>query len=223
MNDNISYYKSKIESLSDDIELMAHIASHDIKDPLRQALSDLEENQDIHSAKESITKVIEIITLLREYSHLLKFNETLSKVDCNEVLSESLDELSAYIKEHKATITNDKLPEVNAFKPHLKIVFLSLIKNSVCYNDNNEPKLHISCKKEGQFWLFKFSDNGIGIEHFYRKYVFALFQKLDEEHGNTGYGAGLAFCKKIIENHNGKIWFESDGSSGTDFYFTIPL
>ncbi|PIR39880.1 MAG: hypothetical protein COV35_00220 [Alphaproteobacteria bacterium CG11_big_fil_rev_8_21_14_0_20_39_49] len=223
MNDNISYYKSKIESLSDDIELMAHIASHDIKDPLRQALSDLEEKQDIQSAKESITKVIEMITLLREYSHLLKFNNTLSKVDCNEVLRESLDELSLYVKEHNATITNDKLPEIKAFKPHLKIVFSSLIKNSVCYNDSNEPKLHISCKKQGKFQQFKFCDNGIGIEHFYRKYVFALFQKLDEEHGKSGYGTGLAFCKKIIENHNGKIWFESDGSSGTDFYFIIPL
>ena len=223
MSDKISYYKTKIKSLSDDIELMAHIASHDIKDPLRQALADLEENQDIQSAKESIIMVIEMISLLREYSLLLKFKDSLSEVDSNNVLKNSIDELSEYIKSHNANISFDELPIIKAYEPHLKIVFSSLIRNAVCFNDNKEPKLHISCIKDKKLWQFKFSDNGIGIEHFYKRYVFALFQKLDEEHKSSGYGTGLAFCKKIIENHNGDIWFKSKDGKGTDFFFTIPI
>ena len=223
MADKIAYYKSKIESLSDDIELMAHIASHDIKDPLRQALADLEDNNDVQSAKNSITTVIDMITLLREYSVLLKFKDNLSDVDCNKILKCSIDELSDYIKKRNAKISFDELPVIKAFEPHIALIFSSLIRNAVCFNDSKEPKLHISCKKDKKFWQFKFSDNGIGIEHFYKKYVFALFQKLDEEHEGSSYGTGLAFCKKIIENHNGEIWFESQDGKGTDFYFTIPV
>jgi chemotaxis family two-component system sensor kinase Cph1 len=222
MNDDISNYKKQIDSLKEDIELIAHIASHDIKDPLSQALENLDEAKDIETTKDLISDVIKMISILRDYSHLIKFKDDICDVDCNNVLQTALDDLSNYIEKKNVKITYDKLPKVKAFKPHMNLVFSEIIKNAILFNKSQNPKIHISYEDKENVWQFKFSDNGIGIEHFYKKYVFALFQRLEENNESQSFGAGLAFCKKIIENHGGEIWFESDGKNGTDFYFTLP-
>ena len=96
------------------------------------------------------------------------------------------------------------------------------------------PEIKISCKKviafeedlipkntKDKFYKITFEDNGIGFEQEYAEKIFILFNRLHNKNEYAGTGIGLAICKKIVENHGGRIWVESEEGNGSTFYFTL--
>ena len=83
------------------------------------------------------------------------------------------------------------------------------------------PRIAISATGNNDGWQFAFKDNGIGIEEKNKERIFIMFQRLHTRNEYEGSGIGLAFCKKIVELHGGKIWIESKYGEGSTFYFTI--
>jgi light-regulated signal transduction histidine kinase (bacteriophytochrome) len=98
----------------------------------------------------------------------------------------------------------------------------NLISNALKYQKPFEKsRIEITCTETTTHWQFAIADNGIGIDpQFYEK-IFVVFQRLHNKDEYSGTGIGLAICKKIIENHRGKIWVESVADKGSTFYFTI--
>ena len=82
-------------------------------------------------------------------------------------------------------------------------------------------RIHISSRREDSNWVFSVQDNGPGIEPAFRERIFGVFKRL---HGKEypGNGLGLAFCKKAVEWHGGRIWMESSPGQGSTFYFALP-
>jgi len=80
----------------------------------------------------------------------------------------------------------------------------------------------VSARRENDAWVISVQDNGIGIDPKHGDRLFLMFQRLHSQEEYEGTGIGLAIVKKIVENHNGKIWFESEPGKGSTFYFTLP-
>jgi signal transduction histidine kinase len=224
-----------IESNSQ-LENFAYIASHDLKAPIRTIVSfsqllqrNLKNTIDDNS-KEYLDFVIsasknmkQLIEDLLEYSRIdsVKLNPEI--VNINDLLFMIQYELKSTIEEKKPIIILNNIPEaIAADYTKLKQVFQNLITNAIKFHKKDEfPKIEISCKDENEFWKFTVKDSGIGIKPAYFERIFVLFQKLHTNKEYEGTGLGLAICKKIIEQHQGQIWIESEVNVGTTFHFTI--
>jgi light-regulated signal transduction histidine kinase (bacteriophytochrome) len=116
----------------------------------------------------------------------------------------------------------DALPSIPADAGLLGQVFQNLIANAIKFHGDRTPQIRISAREQGSEWIFSVSDNGIGIEGRHADRIFRIFERLHESTQYSGSGIGLAICKKIVERHGGRIWFESEPGEGTVFHFTIP-
>ena len=74
----------------------------------------------------------------------------------------------------------------------------------------------------GEEWVIGVHDNGIGFDPQYAARIFEMFERLHGVGTYPGSGIGLALCKRIIEEHGGRIWAESKPGAGSSFYFTLP-
>ena len=88
---------------------------------------------------------------------------------------------------------------------------------------DSNPKVKIAAVKEEENWVFSITDNGIGIAEEDKHKVFVIFKRLNNRNEYQGTGIGLSHCKKIIEQHHGKIWVESKFNQGSTFKWTLPL
>ena len=103
---------------------------------------------------------------------------------------------------------------------------MNLVNNSIKYigENNVSPQIRIGYREDKNADLFFVRDNGIGINRQFHEKIFMLFQRgaQDPNSEEEGSGIGLAIVKKIIENHNGKIWVESQPGNGSTFYLSFP-
>ena len=124
------------------------------------------------------------------------------------------------IVERGAAVTSDPLPSVMGDFEVLTKVLRHLIRNAIEYCDAASPRVHVSSRQVDFAWVFSVQDNGQGIDPALQKRIFEPFKRL---HGKEypGNGLGLAFCKKAIEWHGGRIWLESVPGTGSTFYFSL--
>ena len=217
-----------------ELEQFAYIASHDLQEPLRtisnyiglldekyKEKSDEETNEFSGYIVEASTRMKTLISDLLEYSRV-GTNSAISEIDCNKLLQEVLKDLNLDIQESGAKINSEKLPVINGYV-YLKSLFQNLLSNAIKFRKNDiHPIINITVQDKNTEWLFGIKDNGIGIEKNYYDRIFVIFQRLHTRVEYPGTGMGLAYCKKIVELHKGKIWVESEFGKGSTFYFTIP-
>jgi two-component system, chemotaxis family, sensor kinase Cph1 len=125
--------------------------------------------------------------------------------------------------ESGAVVTHRGLPTVVGQASQLGQVFQNLIANAIKFHGQAAPQVVVSAGRDDHEWLFSVQDNGIGIEPACTERIFAPFQRLNAREEYSGTGMGLALCKKIIEQHGGRIWAEAKPSQGTRILFTLPV
>ncbi len=103
----------------------------------------------------------------------------------------------------------------------LRLAFVNLLSNAIKFKNDKTPEIKITVRENNGEYLFAVKDNGIGIQKEYEGKIFTIFQRLNFKEQYPGTGIGLVICKKIVEKHGGKIWFESEFGKGTTFYFTL--
>jgi light-regulated signal transduction histidine kinase (bacteriophytochrome) len=120
-------------------------------------------------------------------------------------------------------VAYDSLPIIYSNEYQMVQLFQNLIGNSIKFHGNEDPKVHISVKKEDNEYVFAVGDNGIGMEKQHLERIFTIFQRLHRRQQYNGSGVGLAISQRIIQEHGGKIWAISNPGRGSTFYFTIPI
>lgn len=228
----------ELRKSNQELEQFAYIASHDLKEPLRGINNyvtfifedygkDLnEELKEKLLTIQKLTKRLEdFINSLLYYSRVGTVGLNLEDINLNSLLQEVLDTLKITLEEKNVKIIKtDTLPNVKCDRVRVAEIFSNLITNAIKYNRSENIMIEIGCKKEtnAKVPVFFVKDNGIGIEDRHFDTVFTIFKRLHgrEKYGG-GTGAGLTIIKKIVEQHNGKIWLESKPNEGSTFYFTL--
>jgi len=104
----------------------------------------------------------------------------------------------------------------------LTTVFQNLLGNSLKFRGEDPPQVRVDAERDGDRWLLRFADNGIGIEHEYAERIFVIFQRLHARNTYPGTGIGLSMCRKIVEHHGGTMWLEQRSGPGTVFVVALP-
>jgi light-regulated signal transduction histidine kinase (bacteriophytochrome) len=162
-----------------------------------------------------------LINDLLTYSRVGSRGGARTPVDMKQALDDAVGNLSAAIEENRAVIRSDPLPTIAADPSQMVQLLQNLVGNAIKFHGPRAPDIHIGARREKDAWVFSVRDNGIGIEPKYHDRIFLIFQRLHSRLEYPGTGIGLAVCKKIVERHSGRIWFESQPGEGTTFFFTI--
>lgn len=109
-------------------------------------------------------------------------------------------------------------------KKRVREIFINLIQNSADFVADQDGRIEIGAKDDGEFIQFHVTDNGIGIPKDKQEKLFAKYFQVETSQARRygGTGLGLSICKELTEGMNGKIWLESEEGEGTTFFFTIP-
>jgi signal transduction histidine kinase len=217
-----------------DLEQFAYVASHDLQEPLRmvaaytQLLAEryagkLDENADkyIRYALEGALRMQTLVTDLLTFSRVGR-NRKSTPLAGDAVVREALDNLQAALLESGAVVHYEALPTVRGDHTQLVQLFQNLIGNAIKFRGEKTPVITVSANRSAAEWEFSVSDNGIGIAAEHAEAIFVIFQRLHTRAEYPGNGVGLAICKKIVEQHGGRISVESKAGEGASFKFMLP-
>jgi signal transduction histidine kinase len=231
---------SRLQYEEDIKELISNI-SHDLKTPLT-AIKGYSEGlldgvADTPQKQEKYLKTI--FTKANDMSILVDELAFYAKIDCNTIpysfkeinLREYFDDciedlgLDLEVKNIEIQYMNDIDPsvEVVADAEQLKRVINNIIGNAVKYIDKPKGIIQIRIHDIGKYVQVEMEDNGVGIPKADISFIFDRFYRADASRNSRkgGSGLGLAISKKIIEDHSGKIWAESEPGVGTTIIFTL--
>ena len=164
--------------------------------------------------------VSDLLALSRTGQVVSAFREVDSAEVVNKVASALEDRL---MKKDVRLVVAENLPVVWCDPERMFQVFENLLVNAIKYSDDaRQPRIEIGYEDWDQFHQFHVKDNGIGIEPQFHRKIFDMFHRLKQKEGEDGTGLGLSIVERIVQNHGGKVWVESDKGKGTTFCFTLP-
>jgi signal transduction histidine kinase len=244
--------EQKIEELNKsnrELEEFAYVASHDMQEPLRkistfgQRLKTqfgdvLNEDGTMYLSRMLIAtdNMRNLIDNLLEFSKVSRSKHPHEKVDLSTVLQSVIDDLDLRIDETNTTVTVGDLPEIEAISSQMGQLFFNLLQNAIKFRkkDTNlaihikqrpltgQEKNKYQLPSQNEHYLISVADNGIGFEQQYAERIFQLFQRLEGKSEYPGTGIGLSICRKIVTNHKGLIFAESEPGVGTTFSVILP-
>ena len=223
-----------IRRANDNLHEFAHVASHDLQEPLRsvaafsellrrkyQGRLDKQADEYIDFINSGATRMQNLIRALLEYSRAtVSGADPVQPVDSAAALRIALDNLNTAIQTSGSSIQALDLPTVAAHEIAVVQLFQNLISNAIKYS-KRRPLIQISAQRDEAFWRFAVADNGIGIDPDDQERIFHIFKRA---HGDEypGSGIGLAICTRIVERYGGRIWVEGAPGQGSTFFFSLP-
>lgn len=241
--------REELEISNRELEQFAHVASHDMKEPIRKVRlfaarlkqENFEELSDqaqsfVNKIQVSAERLMNMVDGILSYSSAGAEMPQMERVDLNKIIEDIRTDLELLIEQKNAVIKSRNLPEITGVPFLLHQLFYNLIINSLKFSKPEvAPLIEITCGKTGvQQMVSKplnnnnlveiiVKDNGIGFPNEYSGTIFEKFLRLHSKTKYEGTGLGLALCKKIVELHGGTISATGELNKGATFRIVFPL
>jgi len=234
LNVELEQKAQQLKLSNNELETFCYSVSHDLRAPLRTIegfAQLLEENQRssldadalryLNTIRRSSRQMSQLIDDLLAYSKMGRQTITTEKLDMN-LLAARATEIAAFGRNPRPEIIIDDLPNAIGDETMISSVWLNLIDNAIKYSaKNSTPRVHISAHSDGHTVTYRVQDNGVGFDMEQYDKLFDVFQRLHSEREFSGTGLGLAIVDRIINRHGGRVWAEGKPQQGAVFYFTL--
>ena len=239
----------ELDRSNKELEEFAYIASHDLQEPLRKITSfserlkeklpsNLEPDVQLYLNRmlAATDNMRTLIDNLLEFSRTSRISEPFVKTDLNNIISEVTADLELKIEETSTHIKSETLPVIDAIPMQMRQLFTNLFTNAIKFKgEDATPIIEIKCaelseeekeanhlRQNSKYYKITVKDYGIGFDQEFSLKIFQIFQRLHGKAEYPGSGIGLAICKKIVENHSGRIFAESEPGKGAEFITILP-
>ena len=239
----------ELKKSNSELQQFAYVASHDLQEPLRKImifsdrLTTGEESPEmrrgyIEKIADSAQRMSQLIHDLLDFSRATRTVDRFTSTNLSAILQSVLANFDLQIKEKNAIVVTGELPVIDAIPLQMEQLFHNLVSNALKFSkEKTQPVIKVSSRRlhrdeiggiEGLDRLAEYveivvEDNGIGFSNEYAEQIFVLFQRLNARHEYPGTGIGLALCKKIVENHGGRIFASSIELVHTEFRVVLPV
>ncbi|KUJ61435.1 hypothetical protein AR687_13450 [Flavobacteriaceae bacterium CRH] len=232
---------TELKRSNEDLQQFAHVASHDLKEPVRKIKTFTSRLEDHLHGKldESAARFIDRIhvatdrmfTMIDGVLSYSTINEGMQKpelVNLNDVIKNIETDLEVALQKNNGIISFTNLPTLEGAPVLLYQLFYNLINNSIKFAKTDvPPQITITSEtdhdQKTNFTRITLADNGIGFEPDYADRIFETFTRLNPKDKYEGTGLGLSLCKKIVERHGGTILAKGKPSEGSTFIINLPL
>jgi signal transduction histidine kinase len=235
VQEELAHKMEELARSNRDLEQFAYVASHDLQEPLRMVAAytqllaeryrgklDDEADKYMGYAVEGALRMQALVHDLLMFSRVGRNGIVRKNLDSNQAVREALQNLAVSLQEAGGVAKQETLPVVHSDSTQLLQLFQNLIGNAIKFRGKEPLVVTVSAQRKDKEWEFAVADNGIGIAAEHKDVIFSIFQRLHTRAEYPGNGVGLAICKKIVEQHGGRIWVDSEPGKGSTFRFTLP-
>jgi signal transduction histidine kinase len=243
LNDQINHQNHHLENALSDLKLnnqekdrILRTVAHDLRNPIGGIASltsvmteenySEEQKELLNIIRETSFNSIELINEILEATESASAVLNKEAVEINSLLNNSVELMRFKAAEKQQIINLASLSsplELCISREKIWRVISNLISNAIKFSPEESAILVMALELENEIQV-SVKDHGIGIPDKLKSQVFNMFTdaKRPGTSGEKSFGLGLSICRQIIEDHNGRIWFESDTENGTSFNFTLP-
>ncbi len=220
INNMTHEFKTPIATINLALDAIKNPQVIDDKEKVARYLSMIkEENKRMHAQVENVLRISKL-----EKNEL---NISKDRVDLHDLIQEAVDHVELIVEDRNGYIKtnlNAEYSTVLANDSHFTNVIINILDNAVKYSPE-EPKINIVTENIGNSIILKISDQGSGMSKAAQKRVFEKFYRehTGDIHNVKGHGLGLAYVKRIVEDHHGHISVESEKGKGSTFIIKLPL
>lgn len=251
LEEQVKERTEELERSNADLQQFAHVASHDLQEPLRKIKtfshqlqveneSLLPEKGKIYLQKIQIAahRMSKMIEGVLNYSMAGTSDQPFEKIDLNDMVAGITSDLELIIVQKNASINYTNLPAIKGIPVLIYQLFYNLINNSLKFSkEETATSIEITSEKiKGEeqkhlpgirpfkeYFKIQVKDNGIGFDESYAEKMFNIFTRLNLRTQYEGTGLGLALARKIVTRHKGFIYAESKENMGSVFTILLPV